>query len=81
MNKERQQELIERMKYITVLDFEIGRIFQYKIKEMFYDKDGFCEYENFLIEKGHKMNNIEWMVHDIKEIVDHTIKSTIKKDK
>ena len=30
MSRERQEELIKEMKYITVLDFEVGRIFQYK---------------------------------------------------
>ena len=62
-------------KYITVLDQEIGRIFQYKIHKTRKD------YEEILIEYGHNLNNIEWMVHDIKEFVDHTIKSTIEKDK
>ena len=60
-------------KYITVLDFEIGRVFQYKIHETRKD------YEEIIMNKGHRLGNIEWMVHDIKEIVDHTIKSTIKK--
>ena len=33
MNTKRQQELIEKMKYITILDFEAGRVFQYKIMD------------------------------------------------
>ena len=37
MNKKRQQELIEKMKYVTVLDFEAGRVFQYDIEVL--DKD------------------------------------------
>ena len=68
-------------KYITVLDFKVERIFQYKLdmtlSEHYPDIHEF--YEDFLMEKGHKLSNIEWMVHDIKEFVDHTIKSTIKK--
>ena len=65
-------------KYITVLDFEVGRIFQYEVKERdeFHAED---YYEICITQKGHKLNNCEWMVHDIKEFVDHTIKSTIKK--
>ena len=70
-------------KYITVLDFEIARIFQYKV-----DKNDIPIgvtihewYEDFLMDKGHRLSNIEWMEHDIKEFVDHTIKSTIKKNK
>ena len=68
-------------KYITVLDFEVGRIFQYKIKEPHRNEDGVIDHEEFLTNYGHNMNNCEWMVHDIKEFVDHTIKSTIEKDK
>ena len=59
-------------KYITVLDFEVSRIFQYKVEKR--DEREVNYYEDFLIEKGHNMNNIEWMVHDIKEFVDHTIR-------
>jgi len=65
-------------KYITVLDFSNGRIYQYELKEPLVSFD-ICPYEEYMIEKGHRLNNCEWMVHDIKEIVDHTIKSTIKK--
>ena len=66
-------------KYITALDFEVGRIFQYEIgEEPHRNKDGVIDHEEFLTNKGHRMNNCEWMVHDIKEFVDHTIKSTIK---
>ena len=59
-------------KYITVLDFEVSRIFQYKVEKR--DEREVNYYEDFLIEKGHNMNNIEWMAHDIKEFVDHTIR-------
>ena len=78
----------KKNKYITVLDFEVSRIFQYKLpKDIEYNNSakflangGPC-YEDFIIDKGHRLNNVEWMVHDIKEFVDHTIKSTIKKNK
>ena len=67
-------------KYITVLDFEVGRIFQYEIgEEPHRNEDGVIDHEEFLTNHGHRMNNCEWMVHDNKEFVDHTIKSTIKK--
>ena len=61
-------------KYITVLDFEVRRIFQYKIEEPYRNEDGVVDHEEFLTNKGHRMNNCEWMVHDIKEFVDHTIR-------
>ena len=64
-------------KYITVLDFEIGRIFQYKTSH-YFNSD---EYEQVIIDNGHSLSNCQWMIHDIKEIVDHTIRSVIKKDK
>ena len=61
-------------KYITVLDFEVGRIFQYKIEAPHFNEDGVVDHEEFLTNYGHNMNNCEWMVHDIKEFVDHTIR-------
>ena len=54
-------------KYITVLDFEVGRVFQYKI-EVTREFDGeFCEI--YVINKGHNLSNCEWMVHDSNEII------------
>ena len=47
------------MKYITVLDFEVGRVFQYEVK----DSD-FSDYEKFLTDFNHNLSNCEWMVHD-----------------
>tara|TARA_Y100000310_G_scaffold241457_1_gene245453 strand:- start:1 stop:198 length:198 start_codon:yes stop_codon:yes gene_type:complete len=60
-------------KYITVLDFSNGRIYQYEVEERFEPSDE-NYYEMIIMEKGHKLNNCEWMVHDIKEFVDHTIR-------
>ena len=52
-------------KYITVLDFEVGRVFQYK-SENFENSD---EYEQVITDNGHRLNNCEWMVHDIAGII------------
>jgi hypothetical protein len=49
------------MKYITVLDFEVGKVFQYK-SEM-------CDFEEFIANKGHNLGNCQWMVHDSNEII------------
>ena len=58
--------------YITVLDFEAGRVWQYNINT--YD----CvneEYpttqliEDFLVVKGHNLKNCEWMSHADGEII------------
>ena len=67
MNEERQQELIEKMKYITVLDFEIGKVFQYDIEVL--DKSDEDVYERFLTNEGHRLNNCEWMIHKDSEII------------
>ena len=70
-------------KYITILDFEVGRIFQYKVNELDVPIGLTIHqwYEEFITNKGHNLNNIEWMAHDIKEFVNTTIQSVIKKDK
>ena len=74
--KWKETNKIATMKYITVLDFEVARIFQYKISKLDLEVPHPHEVcEDFLIEKGHNLGNIEWMEHDIKEFVDHTIKS------
>ena len=65
-----------KSKYITVLDFEIGRVFQYKLKDfgddyMFVDKDTPTneELEDILTDIGHNLSNIEWMSHDIAQVI------------
>ena len=52
-------------KYITVLDFEVGKVFQYEAPTNGQYKD-FEEYLNGL---GHNLGNCEWMVHDDSEII------------
>ena len=65
------------IKYITVLDFEIGRVFQYKIgvndvegsehfKEWNPDSES-CE--EFISSKGHNLSNCEWMVHETAQVI------------
>ena len=56
------------MKYITVLDFEVGRVFQYKVKDRFIDNG---DYEEYLTNKGHNLTNCEWMVHAIAGIINN----------
>ena len=52
------------MKYITVLDFETGIVFQYEI-DFFPDVNVAEEYLSGL---GHNLNNCEWMSHENPEI-------------
>ena len=53
MNKE--------IKYITILDFENSKVFQYEIHEEHIDND---DYELILSDYGHNLSNCQWMVHD-----------------
>ena len=55
-------------KYITVLDFEVGRVFQYKIGEKGWNPDHeSCE--EFITNKGHNLTNCQWMVHEVDTII------------
>ena len=54
------------MKYITVLDFELQRVFQYKLKKLHRNEDGVVDHEEFIRNKGHNLSNCEWMVHSEK---------------
>jgi hypothetical protein len=69
-------------KYITVLDFEVGRVFQYKINkfvserknlrykgERGYDSD---YYEKFIVDKSHRLGNCQWMIHENGDIINKT---------
>ena len=58
--------------YITVLDFEIGRVFQYNIgfqvNKLGWNPDGeSCE--EYLTNKGHNLGNCEWMVHETAQVI------------
>ena len=52
------------MKYITVLDFEAGRVFQY---EVYLDQNE--EHEEYLTDKCHNLANCEWMIHSNNQII------------
>ena len=68
--KECESRIVPTARYITVLDFEVGRVFRYKLeKDLVEEGDGFCPYEEFINDKGHRLNNCEWMVHDNNEII------------
>ena len=57
---------INQAKYITVLDFEIGRVFQYKVEKWDIENES-CE--EFLTRMGHNLTNCEWMVHETAGII------------
>ena len=67
-------------RYITVLDYEVGRVFQYENLEYFKDGwNGNDKEDNENIEwyltriKRHKLNSINWMVHDNNNILHDNI--------
>ena len=56
---------------ITVLDFEKSKVFQYNLDKfgdnyIFVDKDSPSndELEDILIDQGHGLGNIQWMLHE-----------------
>ena len=60
------------MKYITVLDFEISRVFQYNLGKVelhgtLTEIDEY--YEEYLTNKGHKLSNCQWIVHEDPQLI------------
>ena len=51
-----------RKKWITVLDYETSRVYQYQVS---INKHA----EEFITFKGHRISNIEWMEHDNKILI------------
>ena len=49
------------MNILTVLDFEDGKVYQYDIET---DKELDAEdFEDIMIDQGHKLDDCEWMSH------------------
>ena len=56
-------------KYITVLDFEVSRVFLYKV-EKGNGEYGYCDdYARWLGELGHNLSNCEWMIHEEPRVI------------
>ena len=51
-----------KKKTITVLDYETSRVYQYKVKINVHS-------EHFIVFKGHKLSSVEWMEHQISNII------------
>ena len=64
---------IKTAKYITVLDFETGIVFQYGIGDVgtwnWNPDNESCE--DFLTNVGHRLKDCSWMVHENNDIVAH----------
>ena len=61
----------KELKTITVLDYESGKVIQYDLDKfgdnyIFIDKNSPSndELEDILIDQGHSLGNIHWMVHE-----------------
>ena len=69
------------MKYITVLDHETGRVYQYDVGVFFKEEQDAAKFikepwspdvescEEYLTRKGHRLKDCEWMVHENPQIV------------
>ena len=55
---------IMKNKIITVLDFEVGRVFQYKI-----GVNVVVGHVEYLTNRGHNLSNCEWMVHETAQVI------------
>ena len=56
------------MKYITVLDFETGRVYQYNMEHTDYFRHE--DAERFLVEETpHKLGSSEWMIHENPQVI------------
>jgi len=56
------------MKYITVLDFEVGKVFQYEMMGKGWNPDS-ESIEDFLSSVGHRLKYCEWMVHEDGQVI------------
>ena len=57
------------MNCITVLDFEIGKVFQYEVMRQEGWNPDSESIEDFLNSVGHNVNNCEWMVHSDHQVI------------
>jgi len=55
--------------YITVLDFQEGRVFQYHVEVRYEAIPDGEQIEDFLVGEGHRMNDCEWMSHADDEVI------------
>ena len=64
------------MKYLTVLDYEAGRVFQYDLSKfgddyMFVDPTTPQneELEDLIVDQGHRLSNCDWMISDDPQVI------------
>tara|TARA_R110002051_G_scaffold238547_1_gene299303 strand:- start:149 stop:322 length:174 start_codon:yes stop_codon:yes gene_type:complete len=47
---------------LVLLDFTKGIVYVYTKYKLHLNKDGVVDHEEFITNKGHKVNNSEWML-------------------
>jgi len=52
---------MNKLKTITVLDYESGKVYQYNTDKWDVDNESI---DSFLDNQGHSINNCYWMVHE-----------------
>ena len=62
------RQATEVMKYVTVLDYETGRVHMYTVDENDWNPDE-ESLVDFLKHIGHNLELCEWMVHSDKRVV------------
>ena len=50
--------------FITVLNHIDGEVYQHALPFEFRDRAYLSEIENWLIDNGYNLGNVEWMVHE-----------------
>ena len=58
---------LKTMIILTVLDFNDGRVYQYDITT--YKKVDTDDFEDLIVEQGHKLDDCEWMTHSDETII------------
>jgi hypothetical protein len=66
--------------YITVLDFQEGRVFQYHVEVRYEAVPKSEQIEDFLIGEGHRINDCAWMSHADGEIAEKIVELLGLKD-
>jgi hypothetical protein len=61
------------MYYLTVLNFESGLVYQYDLNKLYFknvlDNWQSEDFEQFILDEGFKLKNIEWMSHSDNDII------------
>ena len=61
------------MYYLTILNFESGLVYQYDLNKLYFknvlDNWQSEDFEQFILDEGFNLKNIEWMSHSDNDII------------